>query len=284
MFNINEDCSIWYFKYKLWMNDIENNYVEEIDKNESNEITNPSDHNEFINEKNNENTIFNYDDEKKYENTIFNNDNEKNNEKSIFNNDNEKNNENNIFNDFNKENEISNDNKNENKKEKNLNKKRGRKKTNEKKKDHTKNCKDNQLKKIKAHFHKFILCFFNLLIRKFYGFQKYSFLKGIYRLDKTNPEFKEDNIFIGNDITKKTNRKLINISLKEFLKQEVSPKCSRHEKNENNKIFEEKLNKKFINEYNYFNQLYFDFFFKMFNITITNFYYFIYIFIFFFER
>ena len=50
MFNINEDCSIWYFKYKLWMNDIENNYVEEIDKNESNEITNPSDHNEFINE------------------------------------------------------------------------------------------------------------------------------------------------------------------------------------------------------------------------------------------
>ena len=247
MFNINEDCSIWYFKYKLWMNDIENNYVEEIDKNESNEITNPSDHNEFINEKNNENTIFNYDDEKKYENTIFNNYDEKNNEKSIFNNDNEKNNENNIFNDFNKENEISND----NKKEKNLNKKRGRKKTNEKKKDHTKNCKDNQLKKIKAHFHKFILCFFNLLIRKFYGFQKYSFLKGIYRLDKTNPEFKEDNIFIGNDITKKTNRKLINISLKEFLKQEVSPKCSRHEKNENNKIFEEKLNKKFINEYNY---------------------------------
>ena len=79
MFNINEDCSIWYFKYKLWMNDIENNYVEEIDKNESNEITNPSDHNEFINEKNNENTIFNYDDEKKYENTIFNNYDEKNN-------------------------------------------------------------------------------------------------------------------------------------------------------------------------------------------------------------
>jgi hypothetical protein len=262
MFNINEDCSIWYFKYKLWMNDIENNYVEEIDKNESNEITNPSDHNEFINEKNNENTIFNYDDEKKYENTIFNNYDEKNNEKSIFNNDNEKNNENNIFNDFNKENEISNDNKNENEKEKNLNKKRGRKKTNEKKKDHTKNCKDNQLKKIKAHFHKFILCFFNLLIRKFYGFQKYSFLKGIYRLDKTNPEFKEDNIFIGNDITKKTNRKLINISLKEFLKQEVSPKCSRHEKNENNKIFEEKLNKKFINEYNYLFQTSYKDFYK----------------------
>ena len=262
MFNINEDCSIWYFKYKLWMNDIENNYVEEIDKNESNEITNPSDHNEFINEKNNENTIFNYDDEKKYENTIFNNYDEKNNEKSIFNNDNEKNNENNIFNDFNKENEISNDNKNENEKEKNLNKKRGRKKTNEKKKDHTKNCKDNQLKKIKAHFHKFILCFFNLLIRKFYGFQKYSFLKGIYRLDKTNPEFNEDNIFIGNDITKKTNRKLINISLKEFLKQEVSPKCSRHEKNENNKIFEEKLNKKFINEYNYLFQTSYKDFYK----------------------
>ena len=262
MFNINEDCSIWYFKYKLWMNDIENNYVEEIDKNESNEITNPSDHNEFINEKNNENTIFNYDDEKKYENTIFNNYDEKNNEKSIFNNDNEKNNENNIFNDFNKENEISNDNKNENEKDKNLNKKRGRKKTNEKKKDHTKNCKDNQLKKIKAHFHKFILCFFNLLIRKFYGFQKYSFLKGIYRLDKTNPEFKEDNIFIGNDITKKTNRKLINISLKEFLKQEVSPKCSRHEKNENNKIFEEKLNKKFINEYNYLFQTSYKDFYK----------------------
>ena len=262
MFNINEDCSIWYFKYKLWMNDIENNYVEEIDKNESNEITNPSDHNEFINEKNNENTIFNYDDEKKYENTIFNNYDEKNNEKSIFNNDNEKNNENNIFNDFNKKNEISNDNKNENEKEKNLNKKRGRKKTNEKKKDHTKNCKDNQLKKIKAHFHKFILCFFNLLIRKFYGFQKYSFLKGIYRLDKTNPEFNEDNIFIGNDITKKTNRKLINISLKEFLKQEVSPKCSRHEKNENNKIFEEKLNKKFINEYNYLFQTSYKDFYK----------------------
>ena len=262
MFNINEDCSIWYFKYKLWMNDIENNYVEEIDKNESNEITNPSDHNEFINEKNNENTIFNYDDEKKYENTIFNNYDEKNNEKSIFNNDNEKNNENNIFNDFNKENEISNDNKNENEKEKNLNKKRGRKKTNEKKKDHTKNCKDNQLKKIKAHYHKFILCFFNLLIRKFYGFQKYSFLKGIYRLDKTNPEFNEDNIFIGNDITKKTNRKLINISLKEFLKQEVSPKCSRHEKNENNKIFEEKLNKKFINEYNYLFQTSYKDFYK----------------------
>ena len=262
MFNINEDCSIWYFKYKLWMNDIENNYVEEIDKNESNEITNPSDHNEFINEKNNENTIFNYDDEKKYENTIFNNYDEKNNEKSIFNNDNEKNNENNIFNDFNKENEISNDNKNENEKDKNLNKKRGRKKTNEKKKDHTKNCKDNQLKKIKAHFHKFILCFFNLLIRKFYGFQKYSFLKGIYRLDKTNPEFNEDNIFIGNDITKKTNRKLINISLKEFLKQEVSPKCSRHEKNENNKIFEEKLNKKFINEYNYLFQTSYKDFYK----------------------
>ena len=262
MFNINEDCSIWYFKYKLWMNDIENNYVEEIDKNESNEITNPSDHNEFINEKNNENTIFNYDDEKKYENTIFNNYDEKNNEKSIFNNDNEKNNENNIFNDFKKENEISNDNKNENEKDKNLNKKRGRKKTNEKKKDHTKNCKDNQLKKIKAHFHKFILCFFNLLIRKFYGFQKYSFLKGIYRLDKTNPEFKEDNIFIGNDITKKTNRKLINISLKEFLKQEVSPKCSRHEKNENNKIFEEKLNKKFINEYNYLFQTSYKDFYK----------------------
>ena len=262
MFNINEDCSIWYFKYKLWMNDIENNYVEEIDKNESNEITNPSDHNEFINEKNNENTIFNYDDEKKYENTIFNNYDEKNNEKSIFNNDNEKNNENNIFNDFNKKNEISNDNKNENEKEKNLNKKRGRKKTNEKKKDHTKNCKDNQLKKIKAHFHKFILCFFNLLIRKFYGFQKYSFLKGIYRLDKTNPDFNEDNIFIGNDITKKTNRKLINISLKEFLKQEVSPKCSRHEKNENNKIFEEKLNKKFINEYNYLFQTSYKDFYK----------------------
>ena len=262
MFNINEDCSIWYFKYKLWMNDIENNYVEEIDKNESNEITNQSDHNEFINEKNNENTIFNYDDEKKYENTIFNNYDEKNNEKSIFNNDNEKNNENNIFNDFNKENEISNDNKNENEKEKNLNKKRGRKKTNEKKKDHTKNCKDNQLKKIKAHYHKFILCFFNLLIRKFYGFQKYSFLKGIYRLDKTNPEFNEDNIFIGNDITKKTNRKLINISLKEFLKQEVSPKCSRHEKNENNKIFEEKLNKKFINEYNYLFQTSYKDFYK----------------------
>ena len=262
MFNINEDCSIWYFKYKLWMNDIENNYVEEIDKNESNEITNPSDHNEFINEKNNENTIFNYDDEKKYENTIFNNYDEKNNEKSIFNNDNEKNNENNIFNDFNKENEISNDNKNENEKEKNLNKKRGRKKKNKKKKDHTKNCKDNQLKKIKAHFHKFILCFFNLLIRKFYGFQKYSFLKGIYRLDKTNPEFNEDNIFIGNDITKKTNRKLINISLKEFLKQEVSPKCSRHEKNENNKIFEEKLNKKFINEYNYLFQTSYKDFYK----------------------
>ena len=268
MFNINEDCSIWYFKYKLLMNDIENNYVEEIDKNESNEITNPSDHNEFINEKNNENTIFNYDDEKKYENTIFNNDNEKNNEKSIFNNDNEKNNENNIFNDFNKENEISNDNKNENEKEKNLNKKRGRKKTNEKKKDHTKNCKDNQLKKIKAHFHKFILCFFNLLIRKFYGFQKYSFLKGIYRLDKTNPEFKEDNIFIGNDITKKTNRKLINISLKEFLKQEVSPKCSRHEKNENNKIFEEKLNKKFINEYNYLFQTSYKDFYKNYYLKI----------------
>jgi hypothetical protein len=249
MFNINEDCSIWYFKYKLWMNDIENNYVEEIDKNESNEITNPSDHNEFINEKNNENTIFNYDDEKKYENTIFNNYDEKNNE-------------NNIFNDFNKENEISNDNKKENEKDKNLNRQRGRKKTNEKKKDHTKNCKDNQLKKIKAHFHKFILCFFNLLIRKFYGFQKYSFLKGIYRLDKTNPEFKEDNIFIGNDITKKTNRKLINISLKEFLKQEVSPKCSRHEKNENNKIFEEKLNKKFINEYNYLFQTSYKDFYK----------------------
>ena len=261
-FNINEDCINWYFKYKLWMNDIENYYVEEIDKNESNEITNPSDHNEFINEKNNENTIFNYDDEKKYENTIFNNYDEKNNEKSIFNNDNEKNNENNIFNDFNKENEISNDNKNENEKDKNLNKKRGRKKTNEKKKDHTKNCKDNQLKKIKAHYHKFILCFFNLLIRKFYGFQKYSFLKGIYRLDKTNPEFKEDNIFIGNDITKKTNRKLINISLKEFLKQEVSPKCSRHEKNENNKIFEEKLNKKFINEYNYLFQTSYKDFYK----------------------
>ena len=261
-FNINEDSSNWYFKYKLWMNDIENYYVEEIDKNESNEITNPSDHNEFINEKNNENTIFNYDNEKKYENTIFNNYDEKNNEKSIFNNDNEKNNENNIFNDFNKENEISNDNKKENEKDKNLNKKRGRKKTNEKKKDHTKNCKDNQLKKIKAHFHKFILCFFNLLIRKFYGFQKYSFLKGIYRLDKTNPEFKEDNIFIGNDITKKTNRKLINISLKEFLKQEVSPKCSRHEKNENNKIFEEKLNKKFINEYNYLFQTSYKDFYK----------------------
>ena len=264
-FNINEDCINWYFKYKLWMNDIENYYVEEIDKNESNEITNPSDHNEFINEKNNENTIFNYDDEKKYENTIFNNYDEKNNEKSIFNNDNEKNNENNIFNDFNKENNeniISNDNKKENEKEKILNKKRGRKKTNEKKKDHTKNCKDNQLKKIKAHFHKFILCFFNLLIRKFYGFQKYSFLKGIYRLDKTNPEFNEDNIFIGNDITKKTNRKLINISLKEFLKQEVSPKCSRHEKNENNKIFEEKLNKKFINEYNYLFQTSYKDFYK----------------------
>ena len=264
-FNINEDCINWYFKYKLWMNDIENYYVEEIDKNESNEITNPSDHNEFINEKNNENTIFNYDDEKKYENTIFNNYDEKNNEKSIFNNDNEKNNENNIFNDFNKENNeniISNDNKKENEKEKILNKKRGRKKTNEKKKDHTKNCKDNQLKKIKAHYHKFILCFFNLLIRKFYGFQKYSFLKGIYRLDKTNPEFNEDNIFIGNDITKKTNRKLINISLKEFLKQEVSPKCSRHEKNENNKIFEEKLNKKFINEYNYLFQTSYKDFYK----------------------
>ena len=225
-FNINEDCINWYFKYKLWMNDFENYYVEEIDKNESNEITNPSDHNEFINEKNNEN---------------------------------------NIFNDFNKENNeniISNDNKKENEKEKILNKKRGRKKTNEKKKDHTKNCKDNQLKKIKAHFHKFILCFFNLLIRKFYGFQKYSFLKGIYRLDKTNPEFNEDNIFIGNDITKKTNRKLINISLKEFLKQEVSPKCSRHEKNENNKIFEEKLNKKFINEYNYLFQTSYKDFYK----------------------
>ena len=264
-FNINEDCINWYFKYKLWMNDFENYYVEEIDKNESNEITNPSDHNEFINEKNNENTIFNYDDEKKYENTIFNNYDEKNNEKSIFNNDNEKNNENNIFNDFNKENNeniISNDNKKENEKEKILNKKRGRKKTNEKKKDHTKNCKDNQLKKIKAHYHKFILCFFNLLIRKFYGFQKYSFLKGIYRLDKTNPEFNEDNIFIGNDITKKTNRKLINISLKEFLKQEVSPKCSRHEKNENNKIFEEKLNKKFINEYNYLFQTSYKDFYK----------------------
>ena len=39
-----------------------------------------------------------------------------------------------------------------------------------------------------------------------------------------------------------------------------------------------------IIKYNYFNQLYFDFFFKMFNITITNFYYFIYIFFFFFER
>ena len=169
------------------------------------------------------------------------------------------------------ENEIKNESENEyyfeekktnNENKKYTNKKRGRKKLNYKKKDHTKNCKDNQLKKIKAHYHKFILCFFNLLIRKFYGFQKFSFLKGIYRLDKTNPEFNEDNIFIGNDITKKTNRKLINISIKDFLKQDVSPKCSRHEKNENNKIFEEKLNKKFIDDYNYLFQTSYKEFYK----------------------
>jgi hypothetical protein len=160
------------------------------------------------------------------------------------------------------ENEYYFEEKNNNENNKYTNKKRGRKKLNYKKKDHTKNCKDNQLKKIKAHYHKFILCFFNLLIRKFYGFQKFSFLKGIYRLDKTNPEFNEDNIFIGNDITKKTNRKLINISIKDFLKQDVSPKCSRHEKNENNKIFEEKLNKKFIDDYYYLFQTSYKEFYK----------------------
>ena len=250
-YNLNDDSTNWYFKHKLWMNDIES-YEEENDKIESNENTIPTENNEFISEKNYENSIFNNNNEKKYEKSIFNNYNEKKYENNIFNDYNQEKNENKIINDYNKENNekiISN--KKENEKEKYLNKKRGRKKINDKKKDHTKNCKDNQLKKIKAHYHKFILCFFNLLIRKFYGFQKYSFLKGIYRLDKTNPEFNEDNIFIGNDITKKTNRKLINISIKEFLKQDVSPKCSRHDKNENNKIFEEKLNKKFINEYNY---------------------------------
>jgi len=46
------------------------------------------------------------------------------------------------------------------------------------------------------------------------------------------------------------------------LKQDVSPKCSRHEKNENNKIFEEKLNKKFIDDYYYLFQTSYKEFYK----------------------
>jgi len=139
-------------------------------------------------------------------------------------------------------------------------KKRGRKNTHKtKKEEHNKKAPDNIRKKIKNHFHKFIFDKTNQLIKNFYGNQKFTFKKGIHRIKNNNNENENnennynenDKIFFTNDISLKTNKKLINTNIEDFLKQKISSRYTKYEKNENKKIFEEKLNKNFIMQNNY---------------------------------
>ena len=139
-------------------------------------------------------------------------------------------------------------------------KKRGRKNTHKtKKEEHNKKAPDNIRKKIKNHFHKFIFDKTNQLIKNFYGNQKFTFKKGIHRIKNNNNENENnennynenDKIFFTNDISLKTNKKLINTNIEDFLKQKISSRYTKYEKNENKKIFEEKLNRKFIEQNNY---------------------------------
>jgi hypothetical protein len=149
-----------------------------------------------------------------------------------------------------------------------LKKKRGRKNTHKtKKEEHNKKAPDNIRKKIKNHFHKFIFDLTNDLIKGFYGNQKFKFRKGIHQIKKNKNNNDENNnnenenneyefsenekIFFTNDISLKTNKKLINTNIEDFLKQKISSRYTKYEKNENKKIFEEKLNKNFIMQNNY---------------------------------
>ena len=97
--------------------------------------------------------------------------------------------------------------------------KRGRKKKNEKfafecfngkMNEHNKFKPDNIRIKIKTHFHNFIISFFNDFIKTRFKIQRFKFRKISYEITK--------------DVTVKNNEKLINMTLGEFLSQNISKK------------------------------------------------------------
>ena len=97
--------------------------------------------------------------------------------------------------------------------------KRGRKKKNEKLAfecyngktiEHNKFKPDNIRIKIKTHFHNFIISFFNDFIKNRFKIQRFKFRKISYEITK--------------DVTVKNNEKLINMTLGEFLSQNISKK------------------------------------------------------------